>query len=123
MEPELAALQQYVDTAELLERAGEDHELVMELLQLFLDDFPRLCDALDQAVHSSDASQIEKAAHALKGMFGSLSMKRASQLAAQVELAGRAADMGQVLQAMAELNREQAGLLPVIESFVAGSDT
>jgi len=123
MEPEHATLEQYVDMPELLARVCEDRELLMELLQLFQESFPRLRDALQLAAESGDANQIEKAAHALKGMFAGLSMKQASQLAAQVELAARADDLPQVHETMAKLIREEAGLLVAVESFVAGSMT
>ena len=54
MNSEHSALEQYVDMTELLHRVEGDRELLMELLTLFQEDFPRLRDALHAAVDSMD---------------------------------------------------------------------
>ncbi len=122
MNLEHTALEQYVDMAELLARVEDDRELLMELLMLFQKDFPRLREALQFTVHAGDPYQVEKAAHTLKGMFASLSVKQASQLAANVELAARTGDAQRIIEAMAELDREEAGLAAAVESFMAGRE-
>jgi two-component system, sensor histidine kinase and response regulator len=119
MSSEDAALEKYVDMAELLARVDDDRELLMELLMLFREDFPRLRDALRVAVDAGNPNQVEKAAHTLRGMFASLSVRKASQLAANVEIAARTGDPPRILEAMAELEREETGLAESIEWFIA----
>jgi len=120
MNLEHSALEQYVDMAELLHRVEDDRELLMELLALFQEDFPRLRDALHSAVDSKDPIQVERTAHTLKGMLANLSVKHASRLAANVEIAARTGDARRILEAMAELDREEQGLVAAVESFIAG---
>jgi HPt (histidine-containing phosphotransfer) domain-containing protein len=120
MNSEHSALEQYVDMTELLHRVEGDRELLIELLTLFQEDFPRLRDALHAAVDSKDQIQVEKTAHTLKGMLANLSVKQASRLAANVEIAARTGDAQRILEAVAELDRDEQGLVEAVESFIAG---
>jgi len=116
------ALEAYLDMTELLARVDGDRELLVELLGLFQEDFPRLQEALRLAVEAGNASQVEKAAHTLKGLFANLSIKLASQCAARVELAARAGEAQQILSAMAELDYAEAGLTEAVASFIVGTE-
>jgi HPt (histidine-containing phosphotransfer) domain-containing protein len=107
---------------ELLARVDNDRELLVELLTLFKEDFPRLRDTLHNAVHAGDSCQVEKAAHTLKGMLASLSIKNVAELAARVEAAARAGEEREVQQAMASFDREETGLLAAVDAFMAGGE-
>ena len=120
MNSEHKALERYVDMTELLARVDNDRELLVELLTLFQEDFPRLRDELHAAVDAGNQNQAEKAAHTLKGMLANLSIKHAAQLAASVEIAVRAGDAQEIQKAMAGFDREETGLLAAIESFISG---
>jgi HPt (histidine-containing phosphotransfer) domain-containing protein len=120
MNSEHKALERYVDMTELLARVDNDRELLVELLTLFQEDFPRLRDELHAAVDAGNQNQAEKAAHTLKGMLANLSIKHADQLAASVEIAARAGDAQEIQKAMAGFDREETGLLAAVESFISG---
>lgn len=119
---EHASIGQYVDMPELLARVDNDSELLTELLALFQEDFPRLRDVLHNAVHAGDPLQVEKAAHALKGMLANLSIKHGAALAANVEAAARAGDKREIQQAMAAFEGEETGLLAAVGRFMAGGE-
>ena len=120
MNSEHKALECYVDMTELLARVDNDRELLVELLTLFQEDFPRLRDEMHAAIDAGNPNQAEKAAHTLKGMLANLSIKHAVQLAASVELAARAGDAQEMQKAIAGFDREETGLLAAVESFLAG---
>jgi HPt (histidine-containing phosphotransfer) domain-containing protein len=120
MNSEHKALERYVDMTELLARVDNDRDLLVELLTLFQEDFPRLRDELHAAVDAGNQNQAEKAAHTLKGMLANLSIKHADQLAASVEIAVRAGDAQEIQKAMAGFDREETGLLAAVESFISG---
>ena len=120
--PQHASLEQYVNMPELLARVENDSELLTELFALFQEDFPRLRDALHNAVHAGDPLQVEKAAHALKGMLANLSIKHGAALAANVEAAARAGDAREIQQAMAAFDGEETGLLAAVGTFMAGGE-
>jgi CheY-like chemotaxis protein len=118
--PEHASLEQYVNMTELQARVDNDRELLEELFTLFQKDFPRLRDALHDAVDSGGPLQMEKAAHTLKGMLANLSIKQGAELAAGVEAAARAGDALQIRQALAAFDREAAGFSAALDVFMAG---
>ncbi len=120
--PEHASLEQYVNMPELLARIENDSELLRELFALFQEDFPRLRDALHNAVQSGDPRQVEKAAHALRGVLASLSIKHGAALAANVEAAARAGDEREIQQAMAAFDGEETGMLAAVGTFIAGGE-
>ncbi len=118
--PEHASLELYVSMPELLARVDNDSEFLSELLALFQEEFPRLRDALHNAVDAGDPRRVEKAAHALKGMLASMSIKQGAALAAHVEAAARAGDGREIQQAMTAFDMEETGLLAAVGAFMAG---
>ena len=116
---EHASLEQYLNLPELLNRVDNDRELLADLLTLFQEDFPRLRDALHTAVESGNPSQVETAAHTLKGMLATLSIKRGAELAAAIEAAARAGIVPEIRQAVAAFDREEAELPVAVSSFMS----
>ncbi|MCW5969345.1 MAG: response regulator [Blastocatellales bacterium] len=104
------------DCADLLERTGGDHELVGELIELFLEDYPQHVDALRRAVDAGDANRLTSVAHTLKGSLGSIAAPRASAIAARLERMGRDGDATQARAAEAELLAELSALHLVLEA-------
>ena len=49
-----------------------DPELLLDLIQLFLDDGPAKIESLTQGLDEQDFEKMERAAHALKGSSGNL---------------------------------------------------
>ena len=119
---EHASLEEYVDMPELLARVDNDRDLLAELFTLFQDDYPRLREALRGAADDGNPPQVERAAHALKGMLANLSIQQGAELAANVEAAARAGDARKIQQAMTAFHREEAGLLEAVGAFLAGGE-
>ncbi len=92
-------------------RMGKDHEIVLdpdviqglrelddpgapsllaELVEIFLNDAPARLAALEAALTSGDAQQLERVAHALKGSCGNLGAKSLAGVCQQIEQQGRA---------------------------------
>lgn len=113
-------LERFVDMTELNARVDNDRELLVELLTLFQNEFPRLREALHAAVDAGNLNEVEEVAHTLKGMLANLAIKLPSQLAASIEFAARAGDAQEVQKALAKFDREEAGLLAAVESLIAG---
>lgn len=58
---------------ELLSYADDgDPELLLDLIQMFLDDSPSKVAAVEQALETGDFEKAERAAHSLKGSSGTL---------------------------------------------------
>ena len=78
-----------VDKEELYGRLGDDSELLQELVEMFLEDYPPLLDKLKSAINNGDFESIERTAHTLKGSISNFAAHDAVKAAYEVESAGR----------------------------------
>jgi HPt (histidine-containing phosphotransfer) domain-containing protein len=85
-------------------RVGGDAELLKELAQLFLEEYPRLVAELHAAHASGDAHQVERTAHGLKGSIANFGARQAVEAALQIEQLGRQGDLGPVGELLATLD-------------------
>lgn len=107
--------------AELLERIDNDAELLRELLTIFKRDYPRRLHSLKEAITGVEMKQVEAASHSLKGMFSNLGMDRAAAVAAHLEQMGRNRARVGLEDALAHLEHEVAGVLPVLDAYLEGA--
>jgi two-component system, sensor histidine kinase and response regulator len=70
-----------------------------ELVQIFLEESPKQLAALQRAIDTGDAKEIERTAHSLKSELGYLGLLNAAQEAKDIEQMGR----DHTLQAAADL--------------------
>ncbi len=113
-------VEQVINRKELLTRLDDDVELLQELIELFLEDYPDLISEIESAIESQDAETLRRSAHTLKGSVGNFCAEAAFKTAAQLEQCGAAADfqtavaqlptlvseMAQVQEALQKLARE-----------------
>jgi PAS domain S-box-containing protein len=111
------------DRAALLERVEGDRKLLRQIVEVFLEESPRMMEAISTAVEKRDAKRLERAAHTLKGATGNLAAGDAREaarilesLAAQGKLAG-AADACRALER--ELDRLKPALLSICDDVPA----
>ena len=90
---------------QLVENLG-DEELVVTLIDIFLDQTPKLMAELDAAIAAKNATGAERTAHSLKGSAGNFGAKNAWQLAQTVEYAGRGGDLSGAAESAKQLNEE-----------------
>jgi HPt (histidine-containing phosphotransfer) domain-containing protein len=100
--PELAG--RTLDHELALSRVGGDAELLHELAELFLEEYPRLMADLHAALERGDANGVERAAHGLKGSVASLGGVTAMELARDVEFLGRDQKLQEVRQVLQSLD-------------------
>jgi two-component system sensor histidine kinase/response regulator len=114
--------QESLDKNAILAAFEGDNELIREVLDLFLEECPRQMSAIREAVESSDAPKIFRAAHSLTGSLSNFAAAGAFQSAQYLERLGREGDVSkagvafQVLEehvtllcaAMADLSQECA---------------
>ena len=90
---------------QLVENLG-DEDLVGTLIDIFLDQTPKLLTELDSALASKNAVLAERTAHSLKGSSGNFGAKNAWQLAQTVEYAGRGGDLSGAAESAKQLSEE-----------------
>lgn len=100
-----------------LERAGGEHELLGELVQIFREATPALLGEIRAGVGCGDTVQIERASHKLKGSLGALAATPAAHAALLLEQRGREGDLPGARTALEALEQELARLQPELDAF------
>ena len=83
-----SAAQSILDYPLALSRVGGDKELLKELGDLFLEEYPQLLAEIHDAHKQGAAAQLGRVAHSLKGSVANFGAKDAVELAAQLEQCG-----------------------------------
>jgi len=99
-----------LDRAAALERLEGDEELLQEIIDIFLEDAPRLFLALKQARVDRDQKTSERQAHSLKGASANVGAVALQAISTQAEAAARNAEWVQL-----------EGLLPEMETTLHAS--
>jgi CheY-like chemotaxis protein len=94
-----------VDNTLLLKAFDGDWNFLKEVVEVFLDDYPRLLDNLRRSFNEGDCDTFMRSAHSLKGMLKNFRADTAAQIAFDLEKKGQAADL--------------KGVQPDIESLAA----
>ncbi|MFN7921360.1 MAG: Hpt domain-containing protein [Bryobacteraceae bacterium] len=72
-----------------LDRVGGDEELLREVAQLYLVEYPALVDEIRQAVVSQNAPALQRSAHTLKGSLSAIGAEASMKAALALEMMGR----------------------------------
>ena len=95
-----------IDRAELLNRLGDDRELIAEVVDLFVADRATLLGDLRRALSANDPKATREAAHRLKGVLATLAASAAAASAQRLEELARKGDLGAVPSMLDGLERE-----------------
>jgi PAS domain S-box-containing protein len=106
-----AQLQQ-LDESLALSRVGGDVELLKEVVELFLDDYPSTFEKIKGAVASRDATALEHHAHSLKGSVSTFGANRAFEAAFSLEKQGRSGDLAGAPDGLLQLEQALEALRP-----------
>jgi len=106
-----AQLQQ-LDESLALSRVGGDIELLKEVVELFLDDYPSTFEKIKCAVATRDATALEHHAHSLKGSVSTFGAGRAFEAAFTLEKQGRSGDLTGSQEGLLQLEQALEALRP-----------
>jgi two-component system sensor histidine kinase/response regulator len=95
-----------LDKQVILDRVGGDGELLKEIIDLFLTDYPVLVSKIKEALQQGDPRLLEKAAHTLKGSVGNFGAQSAVQAALNLENMGRTGQMAEAPQYLVTLEED-----------------
>ena len=73
----------------LIKSFANDRPLFQELVEIFINDYPRMLDTLRQSLQSTDAKTLSRTAHSLKGMLRNFEAEAAAESAFELEQIGR----------------------------------
>lgn len=106
-----------LDKDEILARVDGDVELLGELVEIFLEDCPRLMKEIEEAVTSNNTEALERSAHAFKGSVGNFTTKTPFEAAFTLETMGRNGDLDGANDALAKLKTELERLKPELSQI------
>jgi two-component system sensor histidine kinase/response regulator len=106
-----------IDHQVALSRVGGDVQLLKEIAQLFIEDYPKAMEEIRQAAHRGDAKFLERTAHGLKGSVANFGAPAAVEAARTLEAMGRAEQLAEVQQVIQSLELALAALRPELESL------
>jgi len=95
-----------VDRDALVDLLDGNPELIVTIIDSFLDDCPDYMAAIRTAVEDEDGEVLEREAHGLKGAAGSLRAKPASEAAQVLEEIGRSGNFAEAESALDTLEHE-----------------
>jgi CheY-like chemotaxis protein len=103
-----------LDEALLVSRVDSDPQLLRDLVDLFLEECPRLVDEIRVALGRKDARAVQRDAHSLKGSTSNLAAKMASEAALKLERLAQAGDLVHAEGALRELESQLVRLKPAL---------
>jgi two-component system, sensor histidine kinase and response regulator len=110
---------QQLDESMALSRVGGDADLLCEVIDLFLDDYPHSLEKIREAVHTGDQSGVEQHAHSLKGSVSIFGAQAAVDAAFSLEKQGRSGDLNAAPDGLQRLEQALAHLKPELIAIKA----
>ncbi|MDQ2800766.1 MAG: response regulator, partial [Armatimonadota bacterium] len=105
------------DREAALSRMDGDIGLLGEIVELFLEEAPRLLSLVHERLSAGDASGVERAAHSLKGASANLCASGLAAAAGTLEARGREGDLARAPEALAGVAAELDLLLPALRTL------
>jgi HPt (histidine-containing phosphotransfer) domain-containing protein len=99
-----------------MSHVGGDTELLAELAELFVKDYPRLLKEMQDAVSADDHAVLERGAHTLKGRLAFFGVHEIRDKALALEMMGRNHQVSTAAQMLAEV---EAGMKSVLRVFAS----
>ena len=95
-----------IDYSSSLERVGGDKSFLMELLDLYLEEFSGKFTPLQEAIQQNKFDLIHELGHSLKGSSANLSLIFLQEASFQMETAGKERDIEKAKKALFQLEQE-----------------
>lgn len=84
---------QPIDMEEALDIVDSDEELLKEIFDIFIDDYPDVIGKIKEAIQAGNADNLNSSAHALKGMLQNVGALTVTDIAFELETMGKQRDM------------------------------
>ncbi len=98
--------QDVMDLPEVLERVQNDHDLLLELVDIFLKDCPEKIKALNEAVQTKNFETLKEVSHSLKGASGNLSAKKIYETCLTIEQKTKNHNLDGIEEILMKLDRQ-----------------
>jgi CheY-like chemotaxis protein len=100
------AVEPPIDLPAALRIVDGNHDLLLDLIDMFLEDYPKSVEELQEAITAGDAQRTERLAHSLKGAVSSFGAHGAYNLAHDLECRGHQGELGNASSILRQLVHE-----------------
>jgi HPt (histidine-containing phosphotransfer) domain-containing protein len=114
--------QRFLDRTIASAHVDGDMQLLAELAAMFLQDYPRLIEEIRSSIRTQNASDLERAAHTLKGRLAFFGVEKARMLALELETMGRSEDLAGAPQALHGFETVMTAVLPEFDSLAGENE-
>lgn len=97
---------QVFDRSLLMRRLGDDEELSNEIIGVFMREIPVQLAQLKQALENDDAKLVERQAYKIKGASANISAQAISNVALEIEVAGKDCKLDTAIALVGKLEQE-----------------
>jgi HPt (histidine-containing phosphotransfer) domain-containing protein len=101
---------------EALEAVGGRHELLAELIEIFMEEYPPTLDAIRAAIDQHDSKGLQLSAHKLKGCLRYFGRSEAAECAKSLEDRGREGRWEGTVPALERLTSALTSMLPHLQA-------
>ena len=107
-----------MDVRDALSRLGNDHELLSDIIGIFLEDSPALLEKIRRAVMGNDPTALQRAAHSLKGLAATLSAEDVAAASRRLELMGASNCLSDAVTAVTQLETLLSELSSAAQGYI-----
>lgn len=104
------------DWNKAVEMIGGEEELLISVLEMFLDEVPGYLNSLQSSAEAGDLATLAQTAHTLKGLFATFCAEEATGLALTLEQ--QAKQQHNCTDALAALKQMMQRLMPQLEARI-----
>ncbi len=88
-----------------------DNEVVLEIINIFIDEYPERMESLQKNIDEKDFDQLKFNAHSLKGVVANFVAPEVQELAKQLEIKGTNQDLTNVEALFKELKEKTRSVI------------
>ncbi len=118
-EPSASQAADVADAGALLANFGGRADLLKQVVDVFIEDTPKLLSRISDALRSGNGTEIAAAAHALKGSIGLFSQGPAYEDARRLEYMGRSGELTDAEAVGAQLDESVSTLMSDLRALVS----
>ncbi|MBD3181523.1 PAS domain S-box protein [Candidatus Poribacteria bacterium] len=110
-----------IDKNDVMERVDGDMELLSDMIEIFMEEYPSLLAEIKQAIDNKDNKSLEYSAHSLKGSVGNFGSQEVFDAALNLEIIGRNGNLSEAPAVLENLKSKLKQLEPALFGLIKGS--
>jgi two-component system sensor histidine kinase/response regulator len=107
-----------IDWQEALRCTGGDADLMREILEVFLEEYPNMLAEVHHSIQAADTQRLRRAAHTLKGSCGYFAAHNAQSIAEELEHHAASGDFQKARESLDAMQNELKRIEPALRVYL-----